>query len=348
MSSAYGFSHLHRSVRSIATYKFLAIAVALMFACLTSDAYAQNQALQDRELRDIRSLNQTEKQALLKTIYKKLRYVLDHAKPYPGQAKYTPLSVHFETHQDNEWLVIDLGAANGPFSQSGDMSHFGSELIEPVTQMLDEVGISHPAFDFRFGGKDADYYDPGNPYDPGKRLERRRQEGGEPQAAIPPEGARVVVSAMHGYYWRERDGEWALQRPELSNGIYEDLITPEFVVPLGNNLAARSGATVHLPRSRSLDAHPRAGYPWWQMAGRYYLKGLYPDNPEIWDSLDTPLPDRGWNLIQYDEDIRSRPYFANYINADAILNLHTNASSNPAATGARAYVALNRLLKYPS
>src|SRR3546814_21152469 len=64
-------------------------------------------------------------------------------------------------------------------------------------------------------------------------------------------------------------------------------------------------------------------------------------NREIWNSLDRPLPGRR-NLWHYDEDIRSRPLYANHIDADVLINLHTNASTNAAANGTRAFVARNR------
>src|SRR3546814_3641904 len=57
--------------------------------------------------------------------------------PFPVQAPYTTVRVTFETELHNEVLVIDLGAANGPFSQSADMSELGGKLIEPVTELLD-------------------------------------------------------------------------------------------------------------------------------------------------------------------------------------------------------------------
>ena len=77
------------------------------------------------------------------------------------------------------------------------------------------------------------------------------------------------------------------------------------------------------------------------MDGREYLEVAYPDNPEIWHSLSRPLPDRDPNLWQYDEDIRSRPLFANHISADVLFNLHTNAAG-PTASGTTAFVAKNR------
>jgi hypothetical protein len=128
-------------------------------------ASAQSRVELEVEPRDIRSLNLTEKRELAATIEKSLQHVVDNMKPFPGQAPYTTVRVTFETESHNEVLVIDLGAANGPFSQSADMSEFGGALIEPVTEFLDEADISYPDFDFKFGGRDASYYDPENRLD---------------------------------------------------------------------------------------------------------------------------------------------------------------------------------------
>jgi hypothetical protein len=322
-----------------------AMAMALVVACLGPVAQAQAQAQARDEaprepvVRDIRSLNYTEKQQLLDRIRKALRNALDHTQPFPGQATYTPLKVKFRADARKEVLVIDIGAANGPFSGSADMSELGGVLENAAIEILDELNISHPAFDYEFSGRDWYYYNPEElQY---QREYERRMQLKDGQSVIPPQGAKVAISAMHGYYWRLVDKVWKLQRPTESNGIYEDFITPEFVDPLKGYLLSRSNvALIGLPRNQSSDAHPDSGYPWWQMDGRENLEVLYPDNPEIWHSLSVPKQGR-YKLWQYDDDINSRPLFANHIGADALFNLHTNAAG-PSASGTRAYVAFNR------
>jgi len=141
-----------------------------------------------REVRDIRSLNHTEKQQLLERIHKALRYVLDHTKPFSGQAAYTPLNVKFRTEARNEVLVIDIGAANGPFSRSADMSELGGLLGEAATEILDAGGVSYPAIDYEFGGRDWHYYNPEDLQYQREYEHRMELKGGE--SAIPPQGAR--------------------------------------------------------------------------------------------------------------------------------------------------------------
>jgi hypothetical protein len=76
------------------------------------------------------------------------------------------------------------------------------------------------------------------------------------------------------------------------------------------------------------------------MDGRECLKVAYPADPEIWDTAKLPKDDP--NKWEYNKDINSRPLFANFVGADALFNLHTNASTTPSATGTRAFVAMGR------
>ncbi|KAA3658925.1 MAG: hypothetical protein DWQ04_23640, partial [Chloroflexi bacterium] len=58
-----------------------------------------------------------------------------------------------------------------------------------------------------------------------------------------------------------------------------------------------------------------SGYPKWQEAARYYLKSQGV-NESIWNSLPS--------LSDKDNDIRSRPLFANSLDADILVSVHTN------------------------
>jgi len=70
---------------------------------------------------------------------------------------------------------------------------------------------------------------------------------------------------------------------------------------------------------------------------QYPAEAAKPDLPDVWNSL----PNSSSSLRERDEDIRSRPRYANHLDARALIHLHTNAG-NPAASGARAYVAEGR------
>lgn len=281
MSNFKRLSWLCRKLRSLAKPGLHAVATAVALACLTpvaqTQAQAQTQVSSEREVRDIRSLNATEKKQLLEQIRARLRQVFNPAKPFPGQVAFMPRKLEFRTEARNEVLVMDLGPVDGPQLQEADMSEFAAQLDGTVADFLDEVGISYPIFRYEYEGRDWYYYHPKDEQmDRQYQLEyERRMQRKDGQSVIPPQNAKVAISAMHGWYWRVYERAWALQRPTESNGIIEDYITPIFVDPLMNHLFARSNVLlVGLPRSQSTDIHPDSGYPWWQMAGRYYLKGV--------------------------------------------------------------------------
>lgn len=330
---------LRHTFRTLLNPGLRAAVIALALIYLVPVAHVQAQTSKESDVRDIRSLNATEKQQLLDKIRKALRHVLDTTRIDSFKGRYTPLKVKFRTGPSNEELVIDLGTENGPDSDSADSEELSTQLVNALSDILDKLGISYPDIVHEFGGRDWHYYHPEQlQYD--REYERNmRSKGG--QSAIPPQGAKVVVSAMHGWYLRYFENVWALQRPELSNGIYEDFITPTFVDPLSSWLYTRSSALIYLPRSQSTDIHPTTGYPWWQMDGREYLKVVYPNNKGIWDI--GKIPGKDPNKWEYNKDVNSRPLFANFIGADAIFNLHTNASeTDPTASCTRAFVARNR------
>lgn len=159
MSVLHKTAHQYRRTPWVWKFGFCCALLAAFSFLSAAVANAQSRVESAVEPRDIRGLNLTEKRALAITIQEQFQHVVDEMKPFPGQAPYTTVRVTFETEMHNEVLVIDLGAANGPFSQSADMSELGGALIEPAIEILDEARISHPAFDFEFGGRDISYYD---------------------------------------------------------------------------------------------------------------------------------------------------------------------------------------------
>ena len=48
------------------------------------------------------------------------------------------------------------------------------------------------------------------------------------------------------------------------------------------------------------------------------------------------------NLREYDDDIRARPEYANFMGAETLISLHTNGSEYPAARGAEVYAVATR------
>ncbi|PSM15723.1 N-acetylmuramoyl-L-alanine amidase [Stenotrophomonas maltophilia] len=178
---------------------------------------------------------------------------------------------------------------------------------------------------FFYNGKSFAEQYPEDAFD--DRQVRRPRQGG---------GGLVVVSAGHGWYYHHRFRDWRAQR-DPSNGIIEDEITPGYADELRRWMIERSQVAAVRIRSEAADFHTPSGYAWWRMAARYSLEASHPEQPDLWNSL--PTSDHA--LRERDEDIRSRPRYANLLQAEALFHLHTNAGP-PAASGARAYVAEGR------
>ena len=144
---------------------------------------------------------------------------------------------------------------------------------------------------------------------------------------------KVVISAGHGWYRNYNPSiGWTLQRDPY-NGMTEDLITPFHALDLETWLITRSQAETHFVRSQSSDIYAPPNAEWWQVAARYHLQQVYPNNPEIWNSM----PRLRANDREMDEDIRSRPLFANHIAADTLISLHTNGSPDTSVRGAEVW-----------
>ena len=75
------------------------------------------------------------------------------------------------------------------------------------------------------------------------------------------------------------------------------------------------------------------------MAARYNLQALYPNQPSLWGSYDQKKTDK---LRDEHSDLYARPKFANLLNAQAIISLHTNADKQN-GTGMRAVYQTGRM-----
>lgn len=128
----------------------------------------------------------------------------------------------------------------------------------------------------------------------------------------PLSGIRIALSPGHGIYWNETYSQWMYQRLAF-NGIREDTLNAEIMRYVSAALM-NQGATVI--KTREPDLISRTGvslYPAWHESSRQFAiaQGM-PDY--IWDGGST----------NYNSDIRSRPYTANYYGADILISLHNN------------------------
>jgi N-acetylmuramoyl-L-alanine amidase len=128
----------------------------------------------------------------------------------------------------------------------------------------------------------------------------------------PLAGIKVALSPGHGLYWNEDMSEWRYQRIEFW-GIREDTINSEIMRYVQFLLESQGAAVIQL---RELDKYAGTGftgYPKWHESARQYAIALkLPD--WIWDGSNT----------NYNSDIRTRPYMANYYDADILISLHNN------------------------
>jgi N-acetylmuramoyl-L-alanine amidase len=128
----------------------------------------------------------------------------------------------------------------------------------------------------------------------------------------PLSDVRIALSPGHGLYWNETFGDWRYQRLEFW-GIREDTLNMQIMRYVQAALL-NQGATVI--QTRELDLNSRigaTGYPAWHESARQYAiaEGL----PSwIWDGSNN----------NYNSDIRTRPYMANYYGADILISLHNN------------------------
>lgn len=129
-------------------------------------------------------------------------------------------------------------------------------------------------------------------------------------------GKRIVLSPGHG--WTDSgSGTWYLQRGYYY-GIVEDFINAELVMELYSKLGGY-GADIRTTRQMSKNAGSHSsGHPWWEMNASEYIRSL--GAPEsIW---------KPYNLSGNDRDIRSRPEYANWVGANAMISVHNNGGGS--------------------
>jgi hypothetical protein len=112
-------------------------------------------------------------------------------------------------------------------------------------------------------------------------------------------------------------------------------MTQTYENSLTNYLNQRTDVTsIISTRSNSTQTHPPTGKSWWKVAARYHLEQILPNKGStIWHTR----PDDVSRKREENEDINSRPYFANYLGADAMISIHMNAAETTTARGGEVY-----------
>lgn len=260
-----------------------------------------------------------------------LQAQVDAQERIPGQAPVIVVSeVSFNDSGDE--LVVELGKGYVPTYYGGDFEDHIHALANNVYAYMEKIGPLR-SVDFTFEGRDIlDYF----PYEKGLKEQAEMSQQDALFHRANAGTGRVFVSGGHGYYFHKKYG-WTTQR-SLINGIIEDFATPAFAASLNTYLSSRSGAEVFRARSLSRERHAESDKPWTDMASRYFLKDMLPDAPEIWNSK----PGEGGDMEEYNQDIRSRPLYANHLGVDAAIHLHTNADTSPETRGIRVFYTKGR------
>jgi N-acetylmuramoyl-L-alanine amidase len=264
-----------------------------------------------------------------------LQRVVNAQKRIEGQGKDVTVKARFETLTGGGVdLVIDLSESYVPGVFGSEMEDLQRELHTTAAELLRDI-VSFRGVTFRYGGKHVHHYFPE------QRLQEMRAAEGRKNAAKRASVPMVVVAAGHGIYYNHGFKDWRAHR-DPSNGITEDFITPGYASELLTWLNARSDVVTSSPRSVATLTHGPSGRPWWQVGARYELEANYPDNKEIWNALPTATN----SLRERDEDLLSRPLYANHIGASTLIHLHTNAAT-PSATGTRVFYQKDRTADKP-
>jgi N-acetylmuramoyl-L-alanine amidase len=224
-------------------------------------------------------------------------YTLDRFQP-PLQAGVLVRDVEVRRAGTRQDIVIDLSQKTLTYDPSGDIERLLDHLIAGTAPLT--AGARDVRYEFLIDGLPLEQFLP--------RVVSPARVG--PRAIA--HGGRVLVSAGHGWYWDEASNRWLLQR-DYYWGIVEDLVNWEIATYLWHELRRleMDARPARLPEATS-EPGP-SGNPMWQESAKYFFQSLGAP-PSVWDL--------GAN--DYNKDINSRPLYANWIDAAAVVSIHNN------------------------
>lgn len=223
----------------------------------------------------------------------------------PAQTGVRVLDLHVEQLSPAATrITIDLSQKTLTYDPTGD-----------VEAVVDAVIASTAALTSGAGDVEYRFLVEGLPLDQFLPRVAPSQSG---RALADPGAHRVVISAGHGWYWNPSTGDWRLQRPRLW-GIVEDFVNWNIAHDVAVQL---DGSAFHpqLVRHPIRDDAPGvSGRPAWQEAALYFMKAAAVP-PEVWNI----------GVDDYARDINTRPLYANWLDAVAVISIHNNGGE---ATG---------------
>lgn len=323
VSRFYKFSFIAAASIAIPIFYFGASMVTVADSQVDARNTRQQSHGAQAQLASFSRLDLKQRLQLEDTLTEELQRLVDKQKRTKGQEPDVEVKARLDIKR--QIIIVNLSRNYLPRTNGAEWENLTQELNNAIYSILDGH-LTYVGIEFLINGKGILHYYP----DPvGKRREV------SPTVQVTP---TVVVAAGHGVYLNYDSLTWRTQR-DPSNGITEDFLTPLYANELTRWIRDRSQVLVRNDvRSSSLELYGRNQRPWTEMAARYHLRDQYPNNLEICCSL--PASTDG--LREYDEDIRSRPLYANFVNADTLINLHSNAFGDPTVRGARIIVQPDR------
>jgi N-acetylmuramoyl-L-alanine amidase len=195
-------------------------------------------------------------------------------------------------------IVIDLSQKALTYDPGGDLERLLDHLLTATAALT--AGAGDVEYRFLVDGLPLEQFLP--------RVANQTRIS--PRAIA--NGGRVLVSAGHGFYWEPAYDAWSLQRPRQF-GIVEDLVNWDIATYLWDELR-RADLDARPARLPDRSAGPGAsGHPAWQEGAKYFIKSLGAP-PDVWE----------FGANDYNQDINSRPFYANWIDAAALVSIHNN------------------------
>ena len=213
----------------------------------------------------------------------------------PAQAGVRVLGVTIDrSSRDVRRITVDLSQRALTYDPSGS----AEILIDYITASLARIVTTETEFRFLVDGLPLD------------RL----------LAAPPARRSRVhaasrgpiVISAGHGAYWNENVNRWLLQRDHYWD-IVEDFVNWDMTRYVLDEMAGRGIDARPTRHPDPAAAGGSSGLPSWQEGGKYFIR-----------TVGAPADVSDFGVNEYNRDINSRPFYANWIDAAAIVSIHNN------------------------
>jgi N-acetylmuramoyl-L-alanine amidase len=218
----------------------------------------------------------------------------------PRQAGVRVLHVDLRQTSSTQVIAIDLSQRSLTYEPSGNIEPLLDMIIEATASAIGPKQLVE--YKFTIEGLPVDQFLPR-----AARLSRQAQSLGA--------GGVVLVSPGHGLYWDETLLSWHLQRPRI-RGIVEDLVNWDIARYLRDELLGRNVHTQMARYPETDDTAGPSGSARWQEAAKYFIQ-----------ALGAPVDIWNFGVDDYARDINARPFYANWIDAAALISVHNNAGA---------------------